>query len=297
MTDTLNQQVRLRDGRLLGFAEYGSAAGAPVFYFHGWPGSRLEPQMVGEPGADLDVRVIATDRPGYGLSEFQAERAMADWPGDVCQLANHLGLERFAVLGVSGGGPYAAACAAMVPGRVSAAAMVCSVSPLDSPEATRDMVPMNRWMLFLARHAPHLARKLGEMSLHIYWHYEREVLPRQILIHLPPADKQLLARPELQRVLLANWRESFRSGPHGMMWDGCLYAQPWGFRLEEIGVPVQVWQGEADVIVPPSMGRHCAELIPNCQARFLPGEGHFSLPINHIGEILGALTERSRKEE
>ncbi len=91
-------------------------------------------------------------------------------------------------------------------------------------------------------------------------------------------------------MLLTNWREAFRPGSRGMLWDGNLYARPWGFRLEEVQVPVQLWQGELDTIVPSQMGRYCASVIPNCRTHFFPEEGDFSLPLRHMREILAGLS-------
>lgn len=242
-----------------------------------------------EAGPDLGVRIIAVDRPGYGLSDFQANRRILDWPKDIGELADSLRLERFSVLGVSGGGPYAAVCAAKMPERVAVAGMVCSVGPLDGPGATRGMVGFNRRLLFLARTVPALARLLAGPVVRVLWRYEKDVLPLRVEAHLPETDRRTLARPELRRTLLANWQEAFRAGTRGMVWDGCLYAWPWGFELEEIRVPVQLWHGDLDVNVPPAMGRALAGRIRNCRSRFYADEGHFSLPFGRIGEILAAL--------
>ncbi len=284
-----DQQIRLADGRRLGFAEYGAQSGKTVLYFHGWPGSRVEPRAVVKANDAIGVRVIAVDRPGYGLSDFQERRSLLDWPEDVSRLVTALGLGRFAVLGVSGGGPYAAVCAAKLAERVTAAALVCGVRPFDQPGATQGMMPHDRWLLWLAQTAPWLTRKSMALTLRWFWDYENEVLPKALWESLPAADREVLAQPELRDMLLANWREAFRQGSRGMLWDGNLYAWPWGFRLEEIRVPVQVWQGEADTIVPPGMGRYCASVLPNCQARFYAEEGHFSLPFRRTHEILAAL--------
>jgi pimeloyl-ACP methyl ester carboxylesterase len=288
-SDKSNQQTVLHDGRHLGFAEYGDPGGIPAFYFHGWPGSRVEARAADRVAAEMGVRLIAIDRPGYGLSDFKPGRTIAQWPEDAGALADHLKLERFAVLGMSGGGPYAAACAAKIPGRISALILLCSMGPFDAPDATKEMVALNRWLLFFAQHFPWLARKLVGFCLHKVWRYDREVLPKQTVARLPEADKLILARPEVRQTFLANWREAFRDGVRGAVWDGCLYAQPWGFRLQEIETPAHLWHGESDVLVPLAMGRHYARVLPRCQATFCPNEGHFSLPFNHIREILGAV--------
>ena len=136
MTNTRShQQVTLQDGRMLGYAEYGAPEGMPAFYFHGFPGSRLDYQLVdtGEAAAEANARIVAPDRPGYGLSDFRRGRKILDWPNDVTELADALGIDRFAVLGISGGGPYAAACVLTIPRRLTVTAIVCGMGPSDAP--------------------------------------------------------------------------------------------------------------------------------------------------------------------
>jgi pimeloyl-ACP methyl ester carboxylesterase len=287
----LDQQFTLRDGRRLGWAEYGNPQGRPVLYFHGWPASRLEPRLMDADCAELGVRLVAPDRPGMGLSDFKPRRSIVDWAADVAELAGHLDLNRFAVLGVSGGGPYAAACAAALPGRLSAVLLVCSVGPVDFPGATQRMVGPTRWLLRFARGAPWLARILAGPCLRALWGHGEQVMPHAIEARLPQPDRLALARPEIQQTLVASSREGFRPGLRGPAWDGLLFGQPWGFRFEAIRTPVWLWHGELDVIVPPAMGRHLAASIPHCRATFYPADGHFSLPFNRVRQILGALND------
>ncbi len=129
LTDRANQQIKLRDGRSLGYAEYGTPVGKPVFYFHGFPSSRLDWPLFDTDAiaARLNARIIAADRPGYGLSDFKRGRKILDWPDDVVELADALQIDRFAVLGISGGGPYAEACSFKIPQRLSATAIVCGM--------------------------------------------------------------------------------------------------------------------------------------------------------------------------
>ena len=119
----------MSDGRRLGYALYGDRAGVPVFYFHGWPGSRLEAAALSDPAAKVGVHVIAVDRPGMGRSDHQTSRRLRDWPRDVAALADQLGIDRFRVVGFSGGGPYSLACAALLPHRVIAAGHVSGRAP------------------------------------------------------------------------------------------------------------------------------------------------------------------------
>jgi len=281
-----DREIRLRDGRRLGFAEYGDPKGVPCFYFHGWPSSRLEGRAAERVAARLGVRLIAPERPGYGLSDFKAHRTVKEWPADVSELAEHLGLGPFGVLGVSGGGPYAAACAALIPNRLTSVSLVCSAGPCDAPGALEGMVPLTRWLLTFARTTPWLAQKTATFTLRAIWGKGEQVLPRQIEARLPPADKRALENPELRATLLATAREAMRQGVEGAAWDGMLLSAPWGFPLEDIRIPVQLWHGEKDPIVPPGMGRHLARHIPNCHARFFAEDGHFSLPYGRVDEIV-----------
>ncbi len=282
----LNQQLSLGDGRRLGFAEYGSAGGAPLLYFHGWPSSRLEAIAMAQVANDLGLHVVAPDRPGYGLSDFKAERSIADWVMDVRELVRHLSWNRFAILGISGGGPYALACSAKLPDSISNTLLVCSMGPTDTPEATKGMVPLNRWLLSFARTAPWLAQRLAPLCLRTLWGTGDQVIPEQVEACLPERDRQTLTNQWLRKVLTDSSREGLRNGVEGAAWEGFLYSKSWGFRLDQIRVPVRLWHGEQDNIVPASMGHFLAERIPQCQAAFYPEDGHFSLPFNRMGEIL-----------
>ncbi len=279
--------IRLADDRLLGYAQYGDPEGKPVFYFHGFPGSRLEAKLSATAAARRGVRIIALDRPGFGLSDFKHGRRIGDWPNDVTEAADALGIDRFAVLGVSGGGPYAAACALMIPQRLTAAAIVSGVGPINAPAATHGMSRQNRLLFGLARRLPWLAR------LPMSWiGRQARRNPERLLDtmsgELPESDKAVLARPEVKAALQDDIAEAFRRGSRGPAWELVLYGRPWGFRLEDISMEVYLWQGELDTLVPPSMGRYQARAIPNCRARFYPREGHL-LVVDRIEEIQAAL--------
>jgi pimeloyl-ACP methyl ester carboxylesterase len=286
--DPLNQRIRFPDGRVLGFAEYGRPDGAPVFYLHGWPSSRLEPYAMRDQCSELGVRLIAPDRPGLGLSDFYPGRSIPDFARDVQKLAEHLKLSRFAVLGVSGGGPYAAACAAVLAECVTNALLVCSVGPSDSPDATKGMVAVNRWLLATARRFPRIAQCIAGLCLRAIWRRGDQPLPKQIELRLPPSDRKALESQSLRRALTDASIEALRNGVRGAAADGLLYGKNWGFSLRDIRVPVFLWHGEADVIVPATMGHYLAANIPGCRAWFYPEDGHFSLPYNRLRDILTA---------
>ncbi len=273
---------------MLGYAIYGDPGGQPVFYFHGFPGSRLEAQLADRVAAQLGVRLIALDRPGFGLSDFKARRTIFDWPDDVIKIADALGINRFATVGVSGGGPYAAACALRIPQRLTAAAIVCGLGPLDTPNGTDRMIRTNHLIFFLGRRLPWLARLSLRCTAYQVRRNPERMLGR-IIGALPDVDKAVLARPEVKTAITDNIVEAFRGGSSGAACELLLHTRPWGFLLKDIAVRVDLWHGEEDRSVPPTMGRYQASAIPNCRAIFCPREGHFSLAINHMEEILSGL--------
>lgn len=284
---TRDQTLPLRDGRNLGFAIYGDPNGKPEFFLHGLPGSRLGARIADKVTARLGIRVIALDRPGFGLSDFKPGRTIADWPDDLVEAADILGADRFAVIGLSGGSPYAAACAFSIPHRLTSVAIVSGMSPLNTPAATDSMRRSARTFFALAPRLPWITRPamwwIGRQARH-----NPGRLLDKISARLPPADKAILARPEVRQNFLDDLAEAFRQGSRGSAWGLSLLARPWGFSLEEIKMEVHIWHGEADLTVSPSMGRHLARAIPKSRARFYPGEGH-TLALNRMEEIQTAL--------
>jgi pimeloyl-ACP methyl ester carboxylesterase len=286
MWDAENETVRLADGRRLGYAHYGAPDGEPFFYFHGHPGSRLEGRFAHEAAAAAGLRVIALDRPGYGLSDFQHGRAITDWPGDVAEAADLLELPRFSVAGASGGGPYALACAARLPGRVIRAAVISGVGPYQVPGITRGMRWQNQVGFRWGARWPGFARLLMR-SMHRGITRRPGDTIEALARAMSPADAAIVRRPEVRDILVADITEAFRQGSQGATWDMMLLGRPWGFSLGSIEPEVHLWQGGADVLVPPAMGRYLAAQIPHCHFRFLPGEGHL-LIIDHMPDLAGA---------
>jgi pimeloyl-ACP methyl ester carboxylesterase len=285
--------IRLRDGRFLGFAEYGAPDGRPVLYFHGLPASRLEAGLTDLAAVRLGVRIVAPDRPGFGRTDFQPGRTLADWPEDVGQLADALGLERFAVLGVSGGGPCAVACACRMSQRLTAAGLVGSLGPVARPELARAMKWPARLSFFLACRWPEIARWLyAEPAGRLL---RRRPLLALHLLQVAGPDQPVLKRADIRKLLQESIREAFRCGGRGVLEELRLYASPWELDLGRIDCPVYLWHGERDRTVPVVMGRHLAAAIPHCQARFYRDEGHFSLPVKHMEEILQALLTHARR--
>ena len=280
-------EIRLRDGRRLAYAEYGDPQGKPIFFFHGTPGSRLFHHPDTSVAASAGARIIAVDRPGFGRSDFKPGRTLLDWPSDVVQLADALSIDRFAVMGYSGGGPYAAVCASAIPDRLTAAGLVSSIAPLDTPEITKGMHGMGHTFFSLERHLPPLAR-LSCRLMCTTWRSNPDLYFKAQLNGLYNSREAQTLLPMMKAMLTADLLEAIRDGTHGITWDLEILAKPWGFQLHVIPADVFLWHGEDDTQAPLAMGKRLAGAIPHCRATFFPGEGHWAI-YGHWQEILTAL--------
>ncbi|MCC6418906.1 MAG: alpha/beta hydrolase [Gemmataceae bacterium] len=288
---TPDRLFRRANGRLLAYNEYGDPAGWPLLFFHSYPGSRLEGEIFDAAARQRGVRVLALDRPGYGLSDYERWR-FTTWPDVVADFADGLGLDRFGVAGLAGGGPCAAACAWKLGESVQAAALVSSMAPLGFDNSAEGMNQLNAALYRLARRLPLVAGVPNRLARFLTRRFPRTSLA-QLIKGAPAPDRVILERPAVRRLLLRDAREAFRQGVRGANRDLALSARPWGFHLAEIRTPVDLWQGMDDQNVPPAMGRHLARAIPGCRARFLPGVGHFWV-VDHAGEVLDALLAAAR---
>jgi pimeloyl-ACP methyl ester carboxylesterase len=289
-TSRINKQLQLPDGRLLGYDEHGPLDGTPIFYFHGSPSARVEWYLFGSEAIaeKLNIRVIAPDRPGLGRSDFQPGRRIGFWPTDVLALADHLGLDRFAVVGYSGGGPYAAACALKIPERLTHVGVVSGTGPFDKPGLSTGINPTSLRFMELACSKPWLSRLVLRM-MGLMAHYSPRRVIDQAMAALPVPDQATLARPDVQRRFIAMIREALRAGPRGAQWDTALMVSPWDFRPQDIRMTVRLWHGEADANAPLAMGRYMVATIPKSQVSYYPGEGHLSLMAKYSKEVLSAL--------
>jgi pimeloyl-ACP methyl ester carboxylesterase len=282
---SINDRVRLPDGRSLGYAEYGDPSGKPVLFFAGAPGSRLLHPPEG-PTVALGVRLIVVERPGFGRSDFQRDRTLLDWPADIVAFAAALGIERFGVVGISAGGPYALACGFKIPHRLTGIALISPVGPTDLPGSTAEMPRVRQIGAAVARRAPWLLKPL--LWLVSNPHRNPERFFARMTAQNAEVDLAILACPEVKVMLMASYLEATRAGMRGFARESVILSNPWGFRPQDVTVPVALWHGEADANVSLSAVRYLAETLPNCQATFLPGEGHW-LMLEHWGEILAGL--------
>jgi pimeloyl-ACP methyl ester carboxylesterase len=283
----------LRDGRRLAYAEYGDLQGTPVVFLHGWGDSRLTRHPDDRGTAALGVRLLTVDRPGIGCSDFQPRRTLLDWPDDLAQLADHLGLPRFAVLGHSGGGPFALACAWKLPARLTVVGIACGFAPMDRPGATTGMRKEMQRAVPVLRRLPWLARPMLASLPKQYRRDPELAFAKQFGHGLPASDSAVLAQPAVHANVLAGAVEALRPGAKGLAQELPLFlGRPWGFRPEDIRVPVRLWYGAADTLVPLQMGQYLAQALPMSQLEVYPDEGH-TLHLTHWAEILRSLAGRA----
>lgn len=282
-----NAKFTLPDGRILSYAEYGDPAGYPLIWCHGNPGSRreadlLEPTLLQNAG----VRVIVPERPGIGLSSWREHRKLLEWPTDLAALTASLQLERFAILGLSGGAPYALASVRAMHRRVTRTAIVSGIGPLDALDAAT-LKQLGKSYFLRAKRSYWLVRGLTWMMAQGL--RQPEKLMTQVMADLPVADQEVLREPRTRQSFLNLLHESLRQGSRGLAWDATLIARPWGFPLHEIRSRIDLWHGDADRNAPLAMGGMMAEQLPNSHLHILPGEGHFSVALRHFKTILSTL--------
>ena len=290
--------LQLADGRVLRVVDTGPADGPAVVVCHGTPASRLLHDSWLKAAADAGLRLVCYDRPGYGGSSPQPDRTIADTASDVAVLADQLGIGRFAVWGSSGGGAHALACAALLAERVVAAAVVTSFAPYDA--AGLD------WFAGMAQGAaqnPRLAlagREVLEPAGAQLVEAVKVIDAAQLVAVfdpiLSPSDRVVFDR-KLAVAVLADWREGLASGGEGFVEDYLALVAPWRVDLGRVQVPVTLWWGEQDLVIPAAHGRWLASVIPGAELRLFPEDGHFSLQFGRDHEVIGwlaGLLPRSR---
>ncbi len=227
----------LADGRKLGYASYGSADAPPVVYCHGFPANHLEFQLI-EPVLErhgVDARVLVFDRPGYGKSSFQPKRTLLDWPGDVAAAADLLGLDGFAVVGVSGGGPYALACGYFLSDRVRRVGVVVGVAP-------REATGMEEAASIDGPSANRLLRRFQfAMSAYAFKKGQEDRFVEQTVATFGDADREVLDRPDVRQWFIEMTREAFVQGGRAAALEAGLYRRPWGFDPAQVKVETHLW--------------------------------------------------------
>jgi len=270
----------------IAFAEYGQPGGFPVFYFHGWPGSHVQAELADASARANGVHLVSPDRPGFGKSPFVADRRLLDWPRTVAALADHLGWDRFGVLGVSGGGPYALACAHVIPERLSRVVVACGIPHYDWLRQSKRARWFMRGGIRLGDRWPGSLRgamRLFAGAVHTVPYSMLMAMPR---LFMPPPDRAALKDRESRRILGNSVVEAFRGPSAGVLYDLQLLTSDWGFRHEDIAIPVRLFHGDRDVICPLEDLEPVIADKDYLRLTVIPGEGHYSLAIGRVETLI-----------
>ncbi len=285
----LEGHYRVGPRRRIGFAEYGDPNGRVVFWFHGTPGGRrqISPQarvLAGERG----IRLIVLERPGVGFSTRHLYDNVLGFADDVGIIADRLGVDRFAVTALSGGGPYALACAYRFPERMVAGAVLGGVAPARGPDAVSGgIVGLARMFAPLLQVGNRPAGYALHRAVQAFKPFASQAFALYIAIS-PEGDKRVFRRPEMKTMFIDDIIRGARRQAHAPILDLLLFTRPWGFRLREVRVPIRFWHGDADHIVPLAHVEHMMRLVPDAELRVRHGESHLGA-LDAAGEIFDAI--------
>lgn len=280
-----DQILHLESGLKLGYVEHGDPAGVPLFYFHGWPSARVQGELMDEVGKKYGLRVISPDRPGIGLSDFQPNRQLSDWPQVLRQLADHVGADKFHVMGWSGGGPYVLATALAMKERILSATICCGAPPLMFL-GYQHMFWVYRMMIHLRRVFPSLLGLLLRAGKVMTGGPPDRVPLRWMLKMLGEEDRKVLSDPYIFNVVRGGMVEALRRGPRMVIADADIYLSEWAFEVSRIETLVHFWHGQEDRNISWKYSQQIAALMPLTTTHWLEKEGHYSLPITHLDCII-----------
>ena len=286
--------VQLEQGGHIAYDEYGDRNGTPVIFSHGWPSSRSMARLTDAAARELKVRIISPDRPGICGSALQEGRTLRDWPMVVRALAEHLGLREFRLLGISGGAPYVLVAAWEMPERVQAVAIVSGAPPIAELTDHSGLWRLHRWMLALHARQPQLMRRLFWLA-RPFATARMSLRARPLLrLVLQGMDAEALRDADAFEACFESSRQAWRASLDGVIADAEIYAKPWGFRIEEVRVPVAVWHGTRDRTFSCKLAEDVAARLPHSELHVIEGEGHYSLPIRCMRDVLANLLAMPR---
>lgn len=280
-------------GQHLAWSEYGTPTGKPVFYYHGWPSSRLQAKLADQLAKERKIRLIAMDRPGMGKSSFIPGRKLEDWPQFIARFADHLEIEKFGQIGVSGGGPYILACASEIPERLTTSAVLAGMVPLPilglGPEGLH---PLYRLLIPL-RKAPSAIFTQGFRLASLLTKSNPTALPISLMVRsLAKEDRELLlGDPNLWTLATSSFSEGVTgpSGGRGIMTDAEIYLAKTTINPETIAHPIHYWHGGDDKNIPTSLVQQLTQKMPNSTLTIDPHLGHFSLAVHRAPDALDLL--------
>jgi len=265
----------LKDGRTLSYMEFGDPAGDPVFYAHGGPGSRLEGKLFHKEASRRKYRFIATDRPGMGESTYLSNRRLLDYPRDIAELADALGIDRFGVMGWSGGGAHTTVCGYAIPERLLFNLSFAGYTNfVELPNAEKYLESkLDQISVGLSRKHPRLFKMFFDL-MYVSEKFMPELTYNSFMKQLCASDRKIAAEVYFRKVFTESQAEAFRQDCQGVTTDAAVHYVDWGFRLEEISFKLHVFHGTEDHLVPFEFGRHIGENVPCCELHGLEGEGH-----------------------
>lgn len=271
----------LRDGRILAYCEYGDSNGVPVFYAHGGPGSRLEAAIFDDCASRHGFRLIATDRPGMGRSTFKPDRTLLDYPRDLAELADILTIDRYGVMGMSGGGAHTVVCAYAQADRLLFNIALCGYTNFAELPGAEKMLPSraDQIVFGLSKRSPRLFNALFEITA-FGIKYFPNLFYKELINLGNKADQQICADPDFKTQFIADQLEAMVQGGKGVALDSAIHYLDWGFRLREIPGQVIILHGTEDNLVPVGFAEHLGVNIPNAELHLLEGEGHL-FPVTH----------------
>jgi pimeloyl-ACP methyl ester carboxylesterase len=279
--------VTTTPGRDVGIYEYGDPDGQPVIALHGTPASGAGFAWADGAALEHNVYLVAPDRPAIGYSTRVPLSCAADYASELTATADALGLDTFSILGYSGGAPYALATAHAAPQRVQAVAVVAGAGQVGEWATAHDFAPSDRRMTWLAQHHRALARAALTVANGTA-RFAPRIAVRSASAELSPRDREVMANFSSPQAALALFTQAFLRTADGVIDDYIITARPWGFPVEDVHVPVQIWHGTDDPLVPLAHGQALAARLPDARVRTWPGEGHLAI-IPHISEVLGEL--------
>ncbi|MBB5038173.1 alpha/beta fold hydrolase [Prosthecobacter dejongeii] len=276
---------RLSTGRTLGYALHGDPKGTPCFYFHGWPSARIQGALMDEAGKKYGLRFISPDRPGIGLSDFHEGRELKDWPPLLTELADHLALDQFHILGWSGGGPYVLVTTLHMPQRLLSATIICGAPPLTFL-GYEHMFWLYRMMIRLRHAFPTVLGIILRLGEKIARGHPDQAPLKWLMKMLGRADRAVLKDPIVFEKVRAGMLEALRRGPKAVIADADIYLSEWGFEVGSIGYPIHFWHGKQDRNIDWRYTEKLASIMPHTTTEWLAEEGHYSLPVTHLDAIL-----------
>ncbi len=283
---TRDDIVTLDDGRTLAFSVIGAPDGAVALYHHGAPGGRLELAALDDAFDAAGICVVTADRPGYGGSSLLAGRSTADWADDAAALADHLGAERFVVMGLSSGGPYTVACASLLGDRVVGAIVAAGNTDMSWPDAGVGYLESELGIMALPDADAAVAVCIDRYGVDGSRFFDGEM-------DLGPTDDTWLADEKNAAALIATMGEAFAQGVVGYAHDIWVQGRPWSFDPSAIRCPVIVAHGADDHLVPIAHSRHTASLILGAELRIIDGVGHLGL-VDRLPALAAEIVRRDR---